>query len=88
MKTGQSRLQEIRVKLDNSNSRLYNFSNDLYLQTSNLCGEFPRLINELLNEEVSDFYVDIFNAQIRFQKHITADIENTLSYLKSATNKI
>jgi len=87
MKTGQSRLQEIRVKLDNSNSRLYNFSNDLYLQTSNLCGEFPRLINELLNEEVSDFYVDIFNAQIRFQKHITADIENTLSYLKLATNK-
>jgi len=88
METEQSRLQEIRVKLDNSNSRLYNFSNDLYLQTSNLCGEFPRLINELLNEEVSDFYVDIFNAQIRFQKHITADIENTLSYLKSATNKI
>jgi len=87
MKEEESRLQEIKLKLDKSNSRLYNFSNDLYLQTSNLCGEFPRLINELLNEEVSDFYVDIFNAQIRFQKHITADIENTLKYLKNATNK-
>jgi len=88
MKTEESRLQEIKLKLDKSNSRLYNFSNDLYLQTSNLCGEFPRLINELLKQEVGDFYVDIFNAQIVFQKNITADIENTLSYLKSATNKI
>ena len=88
MKTEESRLQEIKLKLDKSNSRLYNFSNDLYLQTSNLYGEFPRLINELLKQEVGDFYVDIFNAQIVFQKNITADIENTLSYLKSATNKI
>ncbi len=87
MKTEESRLQEIKLKLDKSNSRLYNFSNDLYLQTSNLCGEFPRLINELLKQEVGDFYVDIFNAQIVFQKNITADIENTLNILKSATNK-
>lgn len=87
MKTEESRLQEIKLKLDKSNSRLYNFSNDLYLQTSNLCGEFPRLINELLKQEGGDFYVDIFNAQILFQKYITADIENTLNILKSATNK-
>jgi hypothetical protein len=88
MKEEESRLQEIKLKLDKSNARLYDFSNDLYLQTSNLCGEFPRLINELPSKEVGDFYLNIFQGQILFQKHITADIENTLSYLKSATNKI
>lgn len=87
MKNQESRLKEIKVKLDKSNARLYNFSNELYLQTSNLCGDFPRPTNQLPNEEVDNYYVDIFKGQILFQKYITADIENTLNILKSATNK-
>jgi len=87
MKNKQSKLQEIKVELDNVNARLFSLSNELYLQTSNLRGEFPRLINELLNEEVSDFYVENFQVKIQFQIDIINEIENTLSYLKLATNK-
>jgi len=88
MKTQESRLQEIKVELDNSNSRLYNLSNELYEQTANLCGEFNRPISTSLeNKKIGDFYLDIFNAQIGFQIAIIEEIENTLKYLKNATNK-
>jgi hypothetical protein len=89
MKTQESRLQEIKVELDNSNSRLYNLSNELYEQTANLCGEFIRPITTSLeNKKIGDFYLDIFNAQIGFQIAVIEEIENTLKYLKNATNKI
>ena len=87
MENQESRLQEIKVELDNLNARLFNISNDFYSQTSNLCGEFDRPVNKKLHEEVGDFYLDIFKGQIGFQISIIDEIENTLNHLKSATNK-
>lgn len=85
MNEQQSKLQGIKVELDNLNGRLYNLSNEIYNQTSNLCGEFNRGIEPL--PETGNFYVDIFEAQIVFQNQIINDIENTLRHLISATDK-
>ena len=85
MNEQQSKLQGIKVELDNLNGRLYNLANEIYKQTSNLCGEFNRGIDKL--PEAGDFYVDIFEAQIVFQNQIINDIENTVRHLISATDK-
>lgn len=87
MEKQQSGLQEIKTELDNLNAKLFNLSNELYIQTSNLCGEFDRPINKKLHEDVGHFYIDIFKGQIGFQMSIIDEIVNTLNHLKSATNK-
>lgn len=85
MENQQSRLQEIKLELDSLNARLYNLSNEIYKQTSNLCGEFNRCIEPLA--ETGDFYIDIFQAQIIFNNRIIEDIENTVKHLISATGR-
>ncbi len=87
MENKQSKLQEIKVELDNANARLCNLSNEFYQQTSNLCGEFDRKLVESPYEECRDFYVDILQCQITFYNTTVNDIENTLAHLKSITNK-
>lgn len=85
MNEQQSKLQGIKVELDNLNGRLYNLANEIYKQTSNLVGEFNRGIEPL--PETGDFYIDIFEAQIIFQNKIIDDIENTIRHLIYATDK-
>ena len=87
MKNQESKLQEIKVELNNLNARLFNLSNEIYSQTVNLCGEFERPVSAKMHDKVGDFYLDIFKGQIGFQMSIIDEIENTLNILKSATNK-
>lgn len=87
MENQESKLQEVKVELNNLNARLFNLSNEIYSQTANLCGEFERPVSTKMHEKVGDFYLDIFKSQIGFQMSIIYEIENTLNILKSATNK-